>query len=391
MNNMKKILVMPDGNWLSHVSRPFEIAKVLRKMGHNVMFASDGYYMKLPREAGFKVFPIKTISPDHVLFVSRSGRLNWYSYSFLKECVEEDLKLFSNLKPDLVLGDFRLSLSTSCELANIPLAVTLNASWTNYYDYKIKWRDILRIRSLLWIFILTFDSTPYRKLRKDLGLDPRANIWEIWRGDLNLIVDIPEYGPTKNLPPNFHYIGPVIWEPEIDVPDWFERIDPEKPTIYFTMGSTGYEQFFEQAVEIFKDSKYQCIMTTAGMANLSCIPENFFVTDYAPGSKIMEKSDVVVCQGGNGTIYQAMSRGLPIIGLPTMLDQVTNLNRVVDLGIGVYLNTHKFKQYQLVKAVEKVLSDKRYKENSHKYRKILERYNAPKKGAELIDFYLNQR
>jgi UDP:flavonoid glycosyltransferase YjiC (YdhE family) len=98
-----------------------------------------------------------------------------------------------------------------------------------------------------------------------------------------------------------------------------------------------------------------------------------------------------VCQGGNGTIYQAMSRGLPIIGLPTMLDQVTNLNRVVDLGIGVYLNTHKFKQYQLVKAVEKVLSDKRYKENSHKYRKILERYNAPKKGAELIDFYLNQR
>jgi len=91
------------------------------------------------------------------------------------------------------------------------------------------------------------------------------------------------------------------------------------------MGSTGYARFFEQAIEIFGNSEYQCIMTTAGMVSLSCIPENFYVTDYAPGSKIMEKSDVVVCQGGNGTIYQAMSKGVPIIGIPTMHDQEFNL------------------------------------------------------------------
>jgi len=399
---MKKILVMPDGNWLSHVSRPFEIAKVLREMGHDVLFASDGHYMKLPREAGFEVFPIKTISPDRVLACSRSGRANWYSYSLLKECVEEDLRLFNKLRPDLVLGDFRLSLSTSCELANIPLAVTLNAAWTNYYAVRIKAPEHLKITRILgkrittwlapWIksFIITYDSFPYRKLRREKGLTPRSNIWDIWRGDLNLIVDIPEYGPTKNLPPNFHYIGPIIWEPEMDFPDWLERIDPERPTIYFTMGSTGYARFFEQAIEIFGNSAYQCIMTTAGMVNLSCIPENFFVTDYAPGSKIMEKSDVVVCQGGNGTIYQAMSKGVPIIGIPTMHDQEFNLDRVVDLGIGIHLSELKFKPSHLVEAVEKVLTDKTYKENAHKYKKILEKYDAPRKGAELINSYLNQ-
>jgi UDP:flavonoid glycosyltransferase YjiC (YdhE family) len=72
--NEKKILVMPDGNWLSHVSRPSEIAKVLREMGYEVVFASDGYYMKLPREKDFEVLPIITISPDRVLKCSRSGR-----------------------------------------------------------------------------------------------------------------------------------------------------------------------------------------------------------------------------------------------------------------------------------------------------------------------------
>ena len=47
-----KILVMPDGNWLSHTSRPFEIAKELRELGYDVVFASDGQYMRLPREGG---------------------------------------------------------------------------------------------------------------------------------------------------------------------------------------------------------------------------------------------------------------------------------------------------------------------------------------------------
>ena len=192
--------------------RALEMTNVLRKMGHDVLFASDGYYMKLPREAGFEVLSIKTISPDRVLACSRSGRTNWYDYNLLKECVTEDIKLFDQVKPDLVLGDFRLSLSTSCELASIPLAVTLNAAWTNYYTVRIKAPEHFRVTRILgkrittWIapwlktFIITFDSLPYRRLRREMGLNPPKNIWDIWKGDLNLLVDIPEYGPTRSLP-----------------------------------------------------------------------------------------------------------------------------------------------------------------------------------------------
>ena len=132
----KKILVMPDGNWLSHTSRPFEISKVLRNMGHEILFAGDGKYMKLPRDEGFPVLSVKTIEPERVLACSRNGRANWFDYNLIKTYVTEELKLFDQVKPNLVLTDFRLPLSTSCELAKIPLAVTLNASWTNYYSIK---------------------------------------------------------------------------------------------------------------------------------------------------------------------------------------------------------------------------------------------------------------
>jgi UDP:flavonoid glycosyltransferase YjiC (YdhE family) len=155
------------------------------------------------------------------------------------------------------------------------------------------------------------------------------------------------------------------------------------------MGSTGYARFFEQAIEIFGDSEYQCIMTTAGMTIPENVPDNFYIIDYAPGSKIMEKSDLVVCQGGNGTIYQAMSKGVPIIGIPTMHDQEWNLDRVESLGIGIHLSELNFRPAHLEEAVRKILSANSYRRNAEVYKEILKRYNGPYTGAKYIDSFLS--
>jgi UDP:flavonoid glycosyltransferase YjiC (YdhE family) len=384
-----QILAMPDGNWLSHVSRVLEIAKALRQMGHLVRFAAEGSYTKLPREAGFEVQPVKTLDPQRALMCSRTGRANWLTYELLREHVEEEHRLFDRLRPDLVLGDFRLSLSTSCELARVPLAVLLNAAWTNYYTVRLKAPEHLAVTRLLgkplatWLMpaikhlILKADAGPFNRLRRELGLASRYNVFDLWRGDLNLLLDIPEYGPTRNLPPNYHYVGPVIWEPDISVPPWLERLDPHRPTVYFTMGS-----------EAFGGSEYQCLVTTAGLAQFRHVPDNFFITDYAPGSKLLERSDVVVCQGGSGTIYQAFAAGVPIVGIPTMHDQEFNLDRVESLGVGIHLSEWRYRRADLVKAVRKVLSEKTYKENARRYQEVLSRYSGPRTGAQTIDAFL---
>jgi UDP:flavonoid glycosyltransferase YjiC (YdhE family) len=395
-----QILAMPDGNWLSHVSRVLEIAKALRERGHRVLFAAEGSYTKLPLDAGFEVHPVKTLDPRRTLKCSRSGRANWLTYELLREHVQEERRLFNRLRPDLVLGDFRLSLSTSCELARVPLAVLLNAAWTNYYAVRLKAPEHLAVTRLLgkplatWLMpaiqyaILKVDARPFSRLRRELGLAPRYNVFDVLRGDLNLLLDIPEYGPTRNLPPNYHYVGPVIWEPDIRVPPWLERLDPRRPTVYFTMGSTGNPGFFMEAIEAFGGSEYQCMVTTAGLAQLRHVPDNFFITEYAPGSKLMQRSDVVVCQGGNGTIYQALAAGVPIIGIPTMHDQEFNLDRVVSLGVGIHLSELQYRRADLVKAVRKILSEKSYKENARRYQEVLSRYNGPRTGARIIDTFL---
>ncbi len=396
----KRILVMPDGNWLAHTSRPLEIAKVLREKGYEVVFAGEGRFMRLPEEAGFPVYPVKTIDPEYVMHLARKGRVNWYYYELIDELINEELKLFEDIKPDLVLSDFRLTLSTSCELAEIPLAVTLNASWTNYYALIDKAPEHLGITKILgkkltnllmpWAkdIMVSHDSKAFKKYREQKGLKPNTNIWDVWAGDLNLITDIPEYGPTRDLPANYHYIGPITWEADIEPPKWLRDIDPATPTLYITMGSTGYAKFFEVVKEIFGDRDCQCIVTTGGLTDTGEFPDNFFVTNYAPGDLLLEKSDLVICHGGNGTIYQALYEGVPVIGIPTMHDQEFNLQRVEDLGVGIQLSELNFKPQHLKEAVEKVLLDPSFKMNAMKYKDILKDYDGPSRGAELIDKYL---
>lgn len=397
---MKTILVMPDGNWLSHVSRPLAIAKILRKMGFRVLFAGSGEYMKLPRSDGFDVVDLFSISADRTLEVCRRGSANYYHYHLACKCVEEEIRLFNELRPDMVLNDFRLTLSTSCEIMHIPMVVTLNAACTNYYAVRTRCPEHFPVTRFVGQhigdffappvkqFLWWFDALPLNRVRKKYRLSPRKNIMDIWRGDLNLIVDIPEYGPTHELPDNFHYIGPITWEPDIEMPQSFYTIDRSQPCIYFTMGSTGFARFFHQAIDLFAHTDYQCIMTTAGMVHIDSAPRNFRVYDYAPGSKIMQIADAVVCHGGNGTIYQALSAGVPIIGIPTMHDQEFNLDRVVALGAGIHLSERRFVPRDLLNAVKDVLHKPLYKEAARKCATILGPYNAPQKGAELIREFL---
>ena len=45
----------------------------------------------------------------------------------------------------------------------------------------------------------------------------------------------------------------------------------------------------------------------------------------------------------------------------------------------------------LVEAVETILTDNSYRESALKYKHIVDGYNGPKKGAQLIDSYLANR
>ena len=76
--------------------------------------------------------PLQSISSKHFLDALAKGR-PVYDVQTLRSYVRDDLKLIEKIKPDLIVGDFRLSLSASARLVGIPYTNITNAYWSPYY------------------------------------------------------------------------------------------------------------------------------------------------------------------------------------------------------------------------------------------------------------------
>jgi MGT family glycosyltransferase len=396
-----RILVTPHLNNLAHTSRPLQIAKELRARGHRVNFAGEGVFAQIVTDAGFGVLPLVTLDRENTLRATREGHNDWYTNATLRKHVDAELALLAREKPDMVISDFRPSISISCEQARVPLCAVLNASWTNYSAVKERAPEHVQVTRIIgrtlasaflpWIkpLVMKQQNRRYAALRQERGLSKRVNILDTFTGDLNLLCDAVEYGPIKGAPSHFHHIGPIRWEPEVEAP-WLDEVVSSKgkrKLIYITIGSTGKVESLPDLLSVFSEKDFVCVVSTAGLTTLPHVAENVHVFDMVPASKLMPHVDALVCQGGNGSIYQALDAGVPIVGVPTMLDQEANLDRVEQLRVGVHLSGFTSTPTDVLRAVNAVVGGD-YRQRAEDFAQVLRRYDAPRAAADLIESIL---
>jgi UDP-N-acetylglucosamine:LPS N-acetylglucosamine transferase len=51
----------------------------------------------------------------------------------------------------------------------------------------------------------------------------------------------------------------------------------------------------------------------------------------------MDRVDILICHGGNGTVYQALSHGVPLLFFPGNFEQEWNIQRIIEMGLGARL------------------------------------------------------
>jgi MGT family glycosyltransferase len=395
------VAIFTDGGFLAHVTRSFEIGRALaRCFGHRVIFCGHGPYMHIPADAGFEVRPVYTVDRKRTMQLARRAGLcglRWWR----RECdqsVGSDLEALAEIRPDVVVGDMHWSLCTSARVLAIPYVAITNAAWTRWYAEPIEppsghfstrllGRRLCRaafprIKDLLvWYY-----SLGYTHIRKRYGLPPVRSLYDLIAGDLTLLADIPEFAPTlPAMGDDFRYVGPILWEPDLPDPPWLHRLDPRRPTLYFTMGSTGDTEFFAEAIRVFGNTEYQILITTGGLIDLPTPPRNVFVEQYASGQALMGRSDAVVSHGGNGTVYQALSCGVPVIGFPSIFDQEIHMQRVCALGAGLRMWRSEYDAQALKRAVEQVLGDATYRASCGRLARQIAYLDGPRRAALHID------
>jgi UDP:flavonoid glycosyltransferase YjiC (YdhE family) len=401
-----KILALSNSHALAHVSRQLEIAKALRRRGHDVTLGGHGKYLKVAEMDGFPVRELPYVSIERVIRTIRSQRL-WelYPEHELAGFIDAELALYDKIKPDLVMLDNRITGRTSAEKAGIKTVAALNVHMSNYrrnpffspanlpgmaHVPGLSIIDGLENAIEIWVY----DRLVMRGLnniRRKFGLKA-LYAYAHEEGDISLLTDIPQFNPVTSLPAHAKFIGPLTWHNSFPEPTCLKQLHPDKPTVYLSLGSDSLEELVGHLGALASEG-IQIVVATGGahMAEAATVPEGVFLENYVNTDTLLPHCDLVCCHGGNGTLYQALSYGLPAVVVATHQEQAYGGKRIQRLGLGCTMTLEDVKRHgmgSLVEMVRKVLTTPGYRTSAQAFSAHFKGWNSAELAADEIEKFM---
>lgn len=257
---------------------------------------------------------------------------------------------------------------TSKDLAPCGLAMTPSTSVVG----KLK-QSFLRFISSRVLFARP--NKVMRKVFREYGID--SGDWSVF--DLNIqkssIVlqsGTPgfEYHRT-DLSAHIHFAGPLL--PKINhakTPVWTDpRLGIYEKVVLITQGTVERDtsKLLVPTLEAFKDSDVLVIATTGGSGTKELRKRfpfrNIIIEDFIPFDEVMPYAHVYITNGGYGGVLLSIQNGLPMVvaGVHEGKNEINARIGYFELGINLKTETPQVDALKL--AVEKVLSETRFRQN----------------------------
>ena len=398
----RRLLIFAEAISLAHVARAVTLAQSLDSARYDVHLVCDPRYLALFDELGFPIHAIRSI--NSAVFHDRLAEGSpLYTTTELHQYVQEDLRMITEWQPDLVVGDFRLSLSVSARLTGVPYATVTNAYWSPYArprflvpELPITERFGPHVAQGLFSLIrpLVFAQQAYalNKVRRDYGLHAVGyHLNHIFSdADYTLYADLPELVPTINLPAHHRYIGPVVWSFG-KLPYWWSSLRDSVRTAYVTMGTSGREDLTQLAAHTLADMGWQVLMATARPGSVTGVRSDVWVANYLPGIRAASKADLVVCNGGSAAVYQALAAGTPVLGIPMNLDQYLMMHYLRRFESGDYIRAGLATAELVTRMVRRMDESPHYKTRAVQLRDQIFHYRAGERFQACVDDILHIR
>lgn len=383
----KKILFFAECVTLAHFGRMVALASSLPQDQYQIGFASNGTYNSLLPKNDWQILPLVTVSSETFTSALSRGELP-YTYEVLEGYVQSDWQVIDQFQPDVIVGDFRLSLGVSARVRNIPYVNVVNAYWEPAAHRPtevpepptmLSWVPVpvLDITSpfLVPIFFAKF-VVPFQKLRARYGMPPiEGALCGLYSdGDVTLYDDVPELVPLDGMTKPRHFLGAVNWSVPAPRPDWFEKLGDDKSTILVSTGSSGDPKAVPKILKGLLDRKEHVVVVTAGNDLDMELPENFHVTKYISLKDIMPKCALMISNGGNAS-YHALAAGVPVLGLPRNYDQFLCSRCMMDAGVSTFVRGYSFRAEDIAHAVDRILTTPEYAQNAVAMAKAMAHYD----------------
>lgn len=391
-----RVLFFGEAVTLSHVVRPHVLASALDPAEYDVFLAADPRFGRLFESATYGRRALSSISCDEFLAKLEAGS-PVYGVRTLRRYVKEDLELIREVEPDVVVGDFRLSLSASARLAGVPYMAITDACWSPCSPASFPLAEhpmtkVLGVTLAQAVFSLVrpaafaYHCVPLNRVRRELGLPSLGtDLRRVYTdADHVLYADIPELAPLLNLPPTHRYLGPIRWSPSLPRPAWWDDIPRDKPAVYVTFGVSGKTTLLPRVIEALAELPVSILVATAGRVELDRLPKNAFVAEYLSGDEAAARSSLMVCNGGTLTVQQALCARIPVLGIANNMNQHLNMNTIRRAGAGELMRAGTVTPASLRAAVLRILSSPAYVQAAGVLGQTYLKYDAPSRFREAL-------
>ena len=332
MASRKRILIFPNSNTLSHVSRALSLCTWLEEEGYEAHIGVSNsrkswtqYYWKQCHgilelwEPSGKPFP----SPG------------WFSDStYCEACITSQEAIIDQVQPDLIIGIFDfiagishgkrplLSINGACMLPWNDIVLGFDSEPTPAREEQKK------IFKTFWAFAAHSFAQSLEKRHQQLPVSALS----LLTGDFNFIYEVPEITGISSLPPKHEYLGPIFWNGWNEIGEkvpW--KINEKKCTVYLNSGTLmKNEQTMATIINECLIRDFRLLMSS-GDNGPSWSTDRLFCRPFLSPLDVLHRSNVVICTGGVGACYMNLRNSVPSLIIPMQPEQATN-------GINLALN-----------------------------------------------------
>jgi MGT family glycosyltransferase len=197
--------------------------------------------------------------------------------------------------------------------------------------------------------------------------------------------------PRSDLPRQFWFVGPLVWEPQRSLPPGVAAAveSPGETIVYVTQGATfNLNPLVLKLAFAALASEPLVVVATVARAfergEFEPLPANVILEPFIPFSRLVDRVSAAITHGGAGSAHLALSRGVPLVVLPLAVDQFEVAARCAWTGAGIRLDPKTCSPDELAASVRAVLTQPGFRANARRVMRSHARFGGAKLAASLL-------
>ncbi|BDU75689.1 glycosyltransferase [Mesoterricola sediminis] len=334
-----RVLILPGSNALSHLAKGLAVREALRARGAEVVFAASA--ARSPFLTRLDV-PHRVLPDLQEADGGSAPTFAWFRHPdrFLR-VVQAETALLAEVKPDLVLGIFRFTAPTSAALAGIPCDTLACGCMLPAFRGVLGFAPGEPGHEAQRPFLDTFYSHCGARASRALaalGRPAVEDVRSLLLGRRTYLWDTPDFQPLAPAP-GLEHVGPLAWDRWPGTEAAGPALDRlGSPLAVLSLGTAiGPDAAPGRILDRLLALGFQVALAGGGFPSGRAPRPGVTAFGFAPMGDLLARADLLVCHGGQQTVFEALAAGVPTAVFPFHPEQAQNGLCLERLGAGARL------------------------------------------------------